>query len=334
MNYFCSEAAVRQPETDNRILKRRNPVNAEKIKCLIIGSGPAGYTAAIYASRANLSPVIYQGIEPGGQLTTTTDVENFPGYPQGVSGSQMMEDFRLQALRFGTEIRTGTISSVDLSERPFTVVVDGQKAIEAESLIIATGATAKYLGLPSELKYRGAGVSACATCDGFFYRRQDVAVVGGGDTACEEASYLASLCRKVYMIVRKDYLRASKAMQKRVLENPKIEVLFGHVTEEILGDGEAVTGAVLRGPGDTKRTIDISGFFLAIGHHPNTELFRGQLELNEEGYVKTVPGTSLTSVEGVFAAGDVQNPHYRQAVTAAGSGCIAALDCERFLLEQ
>lgn len=304
----------------------------EQVKVLIIGSGPAGYTAAIYASRANLAPVLYEGIEPGGQLTTTTQIENFPGYPEGVDGTQMMADIKAQAGRFGADIRFGAVTAVDFSAHPFRVTVDGEKEIEAESVIIATGASAKYLGLPSELKYRGQGVSACATCDGFFYRKKDVAVVGGGDTACEEATYLASLCNKVYMIVRKPFLRASKAMQERVFNTPNIEVMFEHNTVEVLGDDEGVTGALLRRNDGRETTIDIAGFFLAIGHHPNTELFAGQLELDAEGYIVTVPGTSRTSVEGVFAAGDVKDPHYRQAITAAGSGCIAALDCERWLL--
>ena len=306
----------------------------EKVNVLIIGSGPAGYTAAIYASRANLAPVLYEGIEPGGQLTTTTQIENFPGYPEGVDGTQMMADIRAQAERFGADIRFGVVTAVDFSARPFRVTIDGEKEIEAESVIIATGASAKYLGLPSELKYRGQGVSACATCDGFFYRKKDVAVVGGGDTACEEATYLASLCNKVYMIVRKPFLRASKAMQERVFNTPNIEVMFEHNTVEVLGDDEGVTGALLRRNDGVETTIDIAGFFLAIGHHPNTELFEGQLELDSEGYIVTVPGTSRTSVEGVFAAGDVKDPHYRQAITAAGSGCIAALDCERWLLNR
>ena len=305
----------------------------EAVKVLIIGSGPAGYTAAIYTSRANLAPVLYEGIEPGGQLTTTTDVENFPGHPDGVTGPDLMDRMRRQAERFGADIRTGTITRVDLASRPFHVVVDGTREIKAETLIIATGASAKYLGLPSETKFRGQGVSACATCDGFFYRKKDVAVVGGGDTACEEASYLASLCRKVYMIVRKPHLRASKAMQQRVFDTPNIEVLFEHNTAEVLGDESGVTGALLRRNDGTERKINISGFFLAIGHHPNTELFSEQLALDAEGYVKVEPGTSKTSVEGVFAAGDVRDPHYRQAITAAASGCIAALDCERFLLK-
>ena len=304
----------------------------EHIKCLIVGSGPAGYTAAIYAARANLSPVVYECITPGGQLTTTTEVENFPGYPEGVSGPQLMDDLRKQALRFNTDIRRGVIVKADLSSRPFHLTTDSGDELEAEALIISTGATAKYLGLESEQKFRGMGVSACATCDGFFYRRKDVAVVGGGDTACEEATYLASICRKVYMIVRKDYLRASKAMQEKVFNTPNIEVLFGYNTKEILGDEEGVTGALLQSVDGSERTIDIMGFFLAIGHHPNTEIFAGQLELNTEGYIVTEGASSRTSVEGVFAAGDVRDPHYRQAIVAAGSGCVAALDCERFLL--
>ena len=306
--------------------------NQETIKVLIIGSGPAGYTAAIYLSRANLAPVLYEGIEPGGQLTSTTEVENFPGFPEGIDGPELMARMRQQAERLGTDLRAGTVTKVDLSARPFRVEVDGEKELLAETLIVSTGATAKYLGLPSETKFRGQGVSACATCDGFFYRKKDVAVVGGGDTACEEATYLASLCRKVYMIVRKPFLRASKAMQERVFNTPNIEVLFEHNTVEVLGDEQGVTGALLRRNDGVERTIDIAGFFLAIGHHPNTELFAGQLDLNEEGYIKVEGNTSKTSVEGVFAAGDVRDPHYRQAITAAGSGCVAALDCERFLL--
>ena len=267
----------------------------EQVKCLIIGSGPAGFTAAIYTSRANLSPVLYEGIEPGGQLTTTTEVENFPGYPDGVLGSVMMDDMRRQAKKFGADIRYGVVTSLDLSQRPFKAVVDGTTEIEAESVIVATGATAKYLGLPSENKYRGMGVSACATCDGFFYRGKDVAVVGGGDTACEEATYLASICRKVYMIVRKPYLRASEAMQERVRNTPNIEVLWEHNTVEVLGDEDGVTGALLRGADGSERTIDIMGFFLAIGHSPVTDLVKGQLELDEQGYIVTVPGTSRTN---------------------------------------
>ena len=303
----------------------------ENVKCLIIGSGPSGYTAAIYTSRANLSPVLYEGIEPGGQLTTTTEIENFPGFTEGIDGPKLMDNMRQQALRFGADIRPGVITSVDLSSRPFHVIVNGEKEIQAEALIISTGAAAKYLGLPSEEKFKGMGVSACATCDGFFYRKKDVAVVGGGDTACEEATYLASICRQVYLIVRKPYLRASKAMQERVMNTPNIKVLFEHNTAEVLGDETGVTGALLRDNKGTETKIDIAGFFVAIGHHPNTEIFADQLELDAEGYIKTAAGSSRTSVEGVFAAGDVQDPHYRQAITAAG--CMAALDCERFLLQ-
>ena len=306
----------------------------EKVKVLIIGSGPAGFTAAIYTSRANLSPVLYEGIEPGGQLTTTTEIENFPGYPEGITGTLMMEDLRKQALRFGADVRRGIITDIDLSQRPFKATVDHEHQIEADAVIVCTGASAKYLGLESEAKYRGMGVSACATCDGFFYRKKDVAVVGGGDTACEEATYLASICRKVYLIVRKDYLRASKAMQERVFNTPNIEVLFEHNTKEVLGDEEGVTGVRVVSNAGVERDLDIMGFFLAIGHHPNVEVLKGQLELDEQGYIKVQPGTSKTSVEGVFAAGDVKDPHYRQAITAAGSGCIAALDCERWLLAQ
>ena len=301
---------------------------------MIIGSGPAGFTSAIYTSRANLSPVLYEGIEPGGQLTTTTEIENFPGYPQGITGTAMMEDLRQQALRFGADVRKGIITDIDLSKRPFKAVVDHEHEIEAEAVIVCTGASAKYLGLESEAKFRGMGVSACATCDGFFYRKQDVAVVGGGDTACEEATYLASICKKVYLIVRKNYLRASKAMQERVFNTPNIEVLFEHNTAEVLGDEDGVTGVRVVSTSGEERVLDIMGFFLAIGHHPHVEVFKGQLELDEQGYIKVVPGTSKTSVEGVFAAGDVKDPHYRQAITAAGSGCIAALDCERWLLAQ
>ncbi len=302
------------------------------IKCLIIGSGPAGYTSAIYTSRANLSPILYEGIEPGGQLTTTTEVENFPGYPESVTGVAMMEDMKKQAQRFGADIRFGVVTAVDLSKRPFKVTIDDSETLMTESIIIATGATAKYLGLESEQKFRGMGVSACATCDGFFFRKKDVAVVGGGDTACEEASYLASICNKVYLIVRKDFLRASKAMQERVMANPKIEVLFQHNTKEVLGDDSGVTGLLLTNEKSEEVKIDVDGLFLAIGHNPNTKLFKGVVNLDAEGYIITEAGTSKTNIEGVFAAGDVQDPHYRQAVTAAGSGCVAALDCEKFIL--
>lgn len=307
-------------------------MTTENVKCLIIGSGPAGYTAAIYASRANLSPLLYQGIEPGGQLTTTTEIDNFPGYPDGVTGVAMMEDLKKQAERFGAESRFGTVTKVDFSERPFRVVIDDEHTIIAEAVIIATGASAKYLGLPSELQFRGMGVSACATCDGFFYRKKDVAVVGGGDTACEEATYLASLCRKVYLIVRKNYLRASKAMQQRVENTENIELIFEHNTKEVLGDDSGVTGVLLEDAHGNQREITIDGFFLAIGHTPNTNVFKDYLNLDAEGYIITEPGTSKTNIKGVFAAGDVKDPHYRQAITAAGSGCVAAIDCERFLL--
>jgi len=302
----------------------------EHVKCLILGSGPAGYTAAIYAARANMSPVMYEGMEPGGQLTTTTEVDNFPGYPKGVMGPELMEDLKNQALRFSADIRFGYATSADLSKRPFKVAIDETKVVEADTLIIATGATAKYLGLESEQKFRGQGVSACATCDGFFYRNQDVVVVGGGDTAAEEASYLATLCRKVYLVVRRHELRASKAMQQKVFSTPNIEVLFGHQTREVLGDMSGVNGVLLVNDKGEEKKVDVTGFFVAIGHQPNTSFLNGQLELDEVGYIKTIPGTSKTSVEGVFAAGDVQDPHYRQAITAAGSGCIAALDAERF----
>lgn len=306
----------------------------EKVKVLILGSGPAGYTAAIYAARANLSPVVYEGIQPGGQLTTTTEIENFPGYPNGITGNEMMEDLKKQAQRFGTDVRFGIASSTDLSSRPFKVTIDDEKVIEAEVLIIATGATAKYLGLESEEKFKGQGVSACATCDGFFYRGKDVAVVGGGDTAAEEATYLAGLCNKVYLIVRKPYLRASKAMQERVMNTPNLEVLFEHVTKEIVGDMTGVNGVILTntqtGEDDKK---DISGFFVAIGHQPNSDIFKPWIETDEVGYIKTIPGTSKTNIPGVFACGDVQDPHYRQAITAAGSGCMAAIDAERYYAE-
>lgn len=307
---------------------------SEKIKCLIIGSGPAGYTAAIYAARANLNPVVYEGLQPGGQLTTTTDIDNFPGYPEGVAGPVMMDQLKAQAQRFGTDVRFGYITKVDFSQRPFKVVADNVHEIEAETVIIATGATANYLGLESEERFKGLGVSACATCDGFFYRNKDVAVVGGGDTAAEEASYLAGLCNKVYMIVRRDVLRASKAMQERVMNNPKIEILWNHNTVEVLGDNAGVVGARLKNnKTEEEKIIDIHGFFLAIGHTPATDLFKNYLELDEQGYIKTITGTSRTNIPGVFACGDVQDSIYRQAVTAAGSGCKAAIDAERFLSE-
>ncbi len=306
----------------------------QRTKCLIVGSGPAGYTAAIYASRATLSPILYEGWESGGQLTTTTEIENFPGYPDGVQGKALMADLRRQAERLGTDIRSGSIAEIDTTARPFRLRTDNGDELEADSVIIATGATAKYLGLPSEQKFRGMGVSACATCDGFFYRRQDVAVVGGGDTACEEATYLASLCRKVYLIVRKPFLRASKAMQERVFATENIEVLFEHNTAEVLGDADGVTGVRLRRNDGSEYEIAVTGFFLAIGHHPNSELVAGKVALDENGYIVVEGNTSKTSVEGIFAAGDVCDPHYRQAIVAAGKGCIAALDAERWLAEQ
>ena len=306
----------------------------EKVKCLIIGSGPAGYTAAIYAGRANLAPVVYAGLQPGGQLTTTTEVENFPGYPAGIGGPELMEDLRRQAERFGTDIRYGMATAADLSAKPYKITIDGEKVIEAETIIIATGATAKYLGLEDEKKYAGMGVSACATCDGFFYRKKVVAVVGGGDTACEEASYLASLASKVYLIVRKPYLRASKVMQERVMNNKKIEVMFEHNAVGLYGE-KGVEGVHLvkhMGEADEEHyDVPIDGFFLAIGHKPNSDIFKSYLDTDEVGYILTEPGTPRTKVPGVFAAGDVADPHYRQAITAAASGCMAAIEAERYL---
>lgn len=308
---------------------------SEIVNCLIIGSGPAGFTAAIYAARANLSPVLYEGVLPGGQLTTTAEIENFPGYPDGVSGSDMMEDLRKQAARFGTDIRFGIVTEADLKGDLKRVVVDGEKEVLAKTVIIATGASAKYLGLPDEAKYAGEGVSACATCDGFFYRKKTVAVVGGGDTACADALYLAGLCKKVYLVVRKPFLRASKIMQERTLNHENIEVLFEHEVVGLDGDN-GVAGASLlirRGqPDEAAGHIDIDGLFLAIGHQPNTKVFAGQIDLDAEGYIKTENGSPLTNLPGVFAAGDVADPVYRQAITAAASGCKAALEAERFLL--
>lgn len=309
----------------------------EKVKCLIIGSGPAGYTAAIYASRANLHPVLYTGLQMGGQLTTTTEVENFPGYPEGVTGPVMMEDMRKQAERFGADIRFGIATDVDFSGHPHKVIIDGEKQIEADAVIIATGATAKYLGIPSEEKFKGLGVSACATCDGFFYRGKDVAVVGGGDTACEEATYLAGLCRKVYLIVRKDYLRASKAMQERVFKTSNIEVLFEHNTKDLYGTDMGLEGACLiyrQGEADQKEVnIKIDGFFLAIGHHPNSDVFRKFVNADEQGYIITQGSSTKTNVPGVFAAGDVMDSVYRQGITSAGTGCRAAIDAEKYIGE-
>ena len=309
-------------------------MSTERVKCLIIGSGPAGYTAAIYTGRANISPVLYEGIQPGGQLTITTEVENFPGYPEGISGTQLMDDLRAQAERFGVEIRTGIITKVDFSERPYKLTIDDEKEIEAETVIISTGASAKYLGLDDEKKYAGMGVSACATCDGFFYRKKVVAVVGGGDTACEEAVYLAGLAKQVYLIVRKPYLRASQIMQERVLNHPKIQVLFEHNTVGLFGENgvEGVHLVIRKGEADEEfYDLAIDGFFLAIGHNPNSEVFKPWIETDEVGYIVTEGATPRTRVPGVFAAGDVADPHYRQAITAAGSGCKAAIEAERFL---
>jgi thioredoxin reductase (NADPH) len=311
--------------------------DVEKVKCLIIGSGPAGYTAAIYAARANLSPILYEGIQPGGQLTTTTEVENFPGYPEGITGPAMMEDLKKQAVRFGTDTRWGIVTDVDFSGSKHKVIVDDKHIIEADTVIISTGATAKYLGMESEQKYMGSGVSACATCDGFFYKGKDVAVVGGGDTATEEALYLAGLCKKVYMIVRKPYLRASKVMQERIKKIENIEILFEHNTKELRGDGVVEEAVLIKRkgePDETEVSIKIDGFFLAIGHTPNSTPFSKFVDTYEDGYIKTTPGTSKTNIEGVFACGDVQDKVYRQAVTAAGSGCMAAIDAERYLSEK
>ncbi len=308
----------------------------EKVRCLIIGSGPAGYTSAIYTGRANLSPVLYEGIQPGGQLTITTEVENFPGYPEGIGGTELMDDLRKQAERFGVDIRSGIATAVDFSKAPYKVTIDNEKVIEAETVIISTGAAAKYLGLDDEKKYAGMGVSACATCDGFFYRKKVVAVVGGGDTACEEASYLASLASKVYLIVRKNYLRASKIMQERTLNNPKIEVLFEHNAVGLFGENgvEGVHLVKRKGEPDEERyDLAIDGFFLAIGHKPNSDIFKPWLDTDETGYIMTEGATPCTKVPGVFAAGDVADPRYRQAITAAASGCKAAIEAERYLVE-
>lgn len=304
----------------------------EHVKCLIIGSGPAGYTAAIYAARADLKPVMYTGIVPGGQLTQTTDVENFPGYPSGIMGPEMMEDFRKQAERFGTDIRFGYATGVDFSGPVHKVTIDEIKTITADTVIIATGATAKWLGLESEQKYNGFGVSACAVCDGFFFKGQDVAIVGAGDTAAEEATYLAKLCKKVHMLVRRDEFRASKAMQHRVFNTPNIEIHYNTEAEEILGDGKTVNGLrIINNQTKEHQVLDITGFFVAIGHKPNTDIFKGWLDMDESGYLLTKADSTQTNIEGVFAAGDVQDHIYRQAVTAAGSGCMAALEAERYL---
>lgn len=309
-------------------------MSTEKVKCLIIGSGPAGYTAAIYTGRANIAPVLYEGLQPGGQLTITTEVENFPGYPEGISGTQLMEDLRKQAERFGADIRNGIATSADLSKRPYRITIDDEKVIEAETVIISTGATAKYLGLEDEQKYAGMGVSACATCDGFFYRKKTVAVVGGGDTACEEAVYLAGLAKQVYLIVRKPFLRASKIMQARAMNHPNIKVLFEHNAVGLYGENGVEGVHLVKRQGECNEEcydLPIDGFFLAIGHKPNSDIFKDYLDTDEVGYIITEAGTPRTKVPGVFAAGDVADPHYRQAITAAGSGCKAAIEAERYL---
>ena len=306
------------------------------LNCLILGSGPAGLTAAIYASRAGLNPVVYEGIQPGGQLTTTTEIENFPGYPQGTTGVQMMDDLRQQALRFGADIRWGIATEVDFSEKPYKVTIDGTTTLLAHTVIIATGASAKYLGLADEAKYAGSGVSACATCDGFFYRKKTVAVVGGGDTACEEAMYLASLCKHVYLIVRRDVLRASQVMQDRVKNKENITILYKHQTVGLTGDGVVEGANLVKNKGEENEEqvhIDIDGFFLAIGHQPNSKVFKPYIETDEVGYIITQGSSPKTNIEGIFAAGDVADPIYRQAITSAGSGCKAAIEAERYLME-
>ena len=306
--------------------------STEHVKCLIIGSGPAGYTAAIYAARADLKPVLYTGIEPGGQLTQTTDVENFPGYPNGILGPDMMDEFKEQAERFGTQVRFGYASKVDFSDDVHKVEIDGSTVISADSVIIATGASAKWLGLPSEDKYSGFGVSACAVCDGFFYKGQEVAIVGAGDTAAEEATYLAKICSKVHMLVRRDEFRASKTMENRVLNTANIEIHYHTETKEVLGDGQVVTGVkVFNNQTMEEKVLDVTGFFVAIGHKPNTDIFKGSLEMDANGYIITQPDSTATNIKGVFASGDVQDSVYRQAVTAAGTGCMAALEAERYL---
>ncbi|MDA3614430.1 thioredoxin-disulfide reductase [Polluticaenibacter yanchengensis] len=308
----------------------------EHVRCFIIGSGPAGYTAAIYASRAGLNPLLYQGIQPGGQLTITTEVENYPGYPDGVQGPEMMVDFEKQAKRFGADIRFGLVTKVDFSKKPLLLQVDESEWYSADSVIISTGASAKWLGIPSEERLNGSGVSACAVCDGFFFRNKEVAIVGAGDTACEEAIYLSNICSRVHMIVRKgpDGMRASKVMQERVKANPKIKIYWNSETDEILGENKVEAVRIYNSETNTKLEIQVSAFFVAIGHHPNSDIFKGFLDMDEAGYIKTVPGTSKTNIPGVFASGDVQDTIYRQAVTAAGSGCMAALDAERYLSHQ
>lgn len=323
--------------SDNNVGKGESKSEREQVKCLIIGSGPAGYTAAIYAARANLSPVLYEGLQPGGQLTTTTEVENFPGYPEGVTGPVLMEDLKAQATRFETDVRFGLATKADFSKKPYVITIDGKKEIEAESVIISTGATAKYLGLDDEQKYAGSGVSACATCDGFFYRGKDVAVVGGGDTAIEEALYLAGLCKKVYLIVRRDELRASKIMQDRLTKAENVEVLWKHQTKALGGDGVVEEAILYKNKGEANEeevSIKIDGFFLAIGHKPNSDIFADAINTDDHGYILTEGKSSKTNVPGVFAAGDVQDSIYRQGITAAASGCQAAIDAERYLAEQ
>jgi thioredoxin reductase (NADPH) len=303
----------------------------EKVHCLIIGSGPAGYTAAIYASRANLKPVLYQGLQPGGQLTITTDVENYPGYPDGIMGPQMMIDFEKQATRMGADIRWGYATKVDFSSRPYKVEIDEEKWIEADAVIIATGASAKWLNIESEQRLNGHGVSACAVCDGFFFKNQEVAIVGAGDTACEEALYLSKLCTTVHMLVRRGEMRASKVMQERVLKTPNIKVYWNSETKEVIGEHKVEALDILNSQTNEVTRVPIKAFFVAIGHEPNSAMFKGLLDMDEQGYILTKPGSSKTNIEGVFACGDVQDKHYRQAVTAAGSGCMAALDAERYL---
>ena len=305
--------------------------SSEKVHCLIIGSGPAGYTAAIYAARANMKPVLYQGIQPGGQLTITTEVENYPGYPDGVQGPEMMIHFEKQASRMGADIRYGIATKVDFSGTPFKVWIDEEKLIEADAVIIATGAAAKWLGLESEQRLNGSGVSACAVCDGFFFRNKEVAIVGAGDTAAEEALYLSKLCTTVHMLVRRDSMRASKVMQERVQQTPNIKIYWNSETDEVLGETRVEAVRIRNVKTGEKQTVPVSAFFVAIGHQPNSEIFKGWLDMDDAGYLKTVPGSSRTNIEGVFAAGDVQDKIYRQAVTAAGSGCMAALDAERYL---
>jgi len=314
------------------IYKEEMENNIEKVQCLIIGSGPAGYTAAIYAARANLKPVLYQGIQPGGQLTITTDVENYPGYPEGIAGPEMMEHFEKQAARMGADIRYGLATKVDFMEPPFKVWVDDEKLLHADCVIISTGASAKWLGIESEQRLNGHGVSACAVCDGFFFKGKEVVIVGGGDTAAEEALYLSKICSKVHMLVRREKMRASKIMQDRVLKTHNIQVYWNSSTDEVLGESKVEAVRVKNHATNELSEIKVSAFFVAIGHHPNSDIFKGWIEMDESGYLLTVPGTSKTNIDGVFAAGDIQDKHYRQAVTAAGSGCMAALDAEKYLI--